>query len=156
MKRYIRATRIGKEKEVYVTQEYTGYGKSGWEDIAVYDDTSPQSHKEAKDEVKSYRDNGFSARIITRRIPNPNYVEPDHNITVEEVHNYINNECPYPVEELYPAGANYKLGKYYPGCQILINDDNTVGIYNIDTKRTKTVYTLPDMVKTIDKIMQKR
>lgn len=154
MKRYIRATRVGKEKEVYVTQEYTGYGKSGWEDIAVYDDTSPQSHKEAKDEVKSYRDNGFAARIITRRIPNPNYVEPDHNITVEEVRNYINNECPYPVEELSPD-TNYRLGNYYPGCQILINDDNTVGIYNIDTKRTKTVYTLSDMIKTIDKIMQK-
>lgn len=149
MKKYIQA-RTGREKEVYVTQEYTGYGKTGWEDIAVYDDTSSQTRKEAREEVKSYIDNGYSARMITRRIPNPDYAEPEHGITPDDVINYIENDCLYPVNEY--SSSNYAIGKWPNMCQVFIYDDNTVGVFNAYTNRTKTVYTLADMVKSIDKI----
>lgn len=153
MKKYIRSARIGREKEVYVTQEYTGYGKTGWEDIAVYDDTSSQTYKEAKEEVKSYIDNGFNARVITRRVSNSDYVEPEHGLTPDDVRNYISNECPYPVDVNSPS--NYSIGKYPNMCQVFIYDDNTVGVFNTYTNRTKTVYTLPDMIKAIDKICKR-
>ena len=74
MKKYVKAARVGKTKSVYVVQEYTGYG-NGWEDIAEYEDTSSESWKQAKADVKDYKDNGYSARIITRRVPNPAYQE---------------------------------------------------------------------------------
>ena len=55
-------------------QEYTGYGRNGWEDICEYPDNSSESWKEAKQDVKDYTNNGYSARIIRRRVPNPDYV----------------------------------------------------------------------------------
>ena len=48
---------------VYVSQEYVpGYG---WEDIVQYDDTSSQSLRDAEQNVKDYRDNGYNARVIS-------------------------------------------------------------------------------------------
>lgn len=68
--------RIGRTKQVCVSQEYVpGYG---WEDITVYDDNSYESRSQARQDAKGYRDNGFSARVITRRISNPAYVEPEY------------------------------------------------------------------------------
>jgi hypothetical protein len=155
MKKYVKAARAGREKEVYVVQEYTGYGRTGWEDVCTYDDTSSQSYKEAKDDVKSYRENGFSARVITRRVPNPDYVEPEHTITSEEVINYLKNDCPYPIsgnERGYWSGCT--VGSYPKWCQIFIMDDNTVGVYNCSSHRTKYVYNLEDMINAIDRIMK--
>jgi hypothetical protein len=76
MKKYVKASRIGKTKEVFVVQEYTGYG-NGWEDVCEYPDNSSESWKEAKQDVKDYKDNGYSARIIRRRVPNSDYVAPE-------------------------------------------------------------------------------
>lgn len=151
MKKYIRSARVGREKEIYVVQEYTGYGQTGWEDVCTYSDTSSQSYKEAKDDVKSYRENGYSARVITRRVPNPDYSEPEHGLTSKEVHNYLKNDCPYQVKEV-SYDTNYMIGDYGHCCQVFIYDDNTVGVFNVQTNRTKTVYNLGDMIKTIDKI----
>lgn len=77
MKKYVKASRIGKTKEVFVVQEYTGYGRNGWEDVCEYPDNSSESWKEAKQDVKDYKDNGYSARIIRRRVPNQDYVAPE-------------------------------------------------------------------------------
>lgn len=76
MKKYVKASRIGKTKEVFVVQEYTGYG-NGWEDVCEYPDNSVDSFKQAKQDKKDYEDNGYSARIIRRRVPNPDYVAPE-------------------------------------------------------------------------------
>ena len=151
MKKYIKSS-IGKYYQGYVVQEYVpGYG---WEDVCTYEDTSSESRKDAMATVRDYMRNGFNARAITRKFENPNYSEPDHAITPEEVRNYIENECPYPVKSVTPGNTNFLIGSYPNGCQIFIYDDNTVGVYNLGTNRTKTVYNLGDMIKSIDKIMK--
>lgn len=59
-----------KTVEVYIIQGNYGYG---WEDESEYDDWS-----QAKADIKEYRassagNNGASYRLITRRVPNPDY-----------------------------------------------------------------------------------
>lgn len=149
MKRYVKSARTGKQYEAYVVQEYVpGYG---WEDVTVYDDTSTESWRDAKNTKQDYIDNGYNARVITRKLDNPNYAEPEHNIDPKAVLQYIENECPYPVKEI-KSETNYMIGNWGHNCQVFIYDDGTVGVYNIGTNRTKTVYNLSDMIKVIDKI----
>lgn len=88
MKKYVKASRIGKTKEVFVVQEYTGYG-NGWEDVCEYPDNSSESWKEAKQDVKDYKDNGYSARIIRRRVPNPDYVAPEVDSQIHSCKNIM-------------------------------------------------------------------
>ena len=97
MKLYIRAARVPKKIEVYVVQEYTGYG-NGWEDVAEYNDTSSDSLRQAKQDVKDYRDNGYNARIITRKIDNPEYNASQDSLyrnltkTWKDIENVIGND----------------------------------------------------------------
>ena len=157
MKRYVKAARVGKEKEIYVVQEYTGYGR-GWEDVCTYDDTSSQSLKEAKQDVKDYRDNGFSARIITRRIPNPDYVEPTNEITIKMAKDYIKTELKDRITPSYPGAdglGQYIIGKYPNCCQIFAKADDEIYVYNVGTNRTKRVYTMQQLKDAINKIINK-
>lgn len=156
MKRYIQATHSNpKTYNGYVVQEHTSMG---WEDIVTYDDTSSESLKDAKATVKDYIDNGYQARVITRKFDNPNYVEPTMEFTSDDAINYIENECPYKVEELmtnYP-NENYAIAPDggYTKCQVLIHpEDNYVAVYNVSTNRTKQVYSLDAMISLIDKIV---
>ena len=147
MKRYIQA-RTGKYYQGYVVQEYVP--DYGWEDVCTYDDISIESWEDAKATEKDYINNGYAARIITRKFENPNYVEPVNDITAEEVLGYIKNECPYPIKEI-SDNVNYLIGSWGHCCQIFISD-NTVRLYNIGTNKTKTIYTMSDMIQSIDKI----
>lgn len=152
MKRYIQA-RTGKYYQGYVVQEYVpGYG---WADVCTYDDTSAESLKDANAAKKDYIDNGYSARVITRKFENKDYKEPDHGITLDDVLNYVQNDCPYPVKELNTTGScNYMIGNWGHCCQVFSYKDNTAGVYNCQTRRTKTVYTIDELIKAVDKIVK--
>lgn len=150
MKRYIQAARSNpKTYKGYVVQEHTSMG---WEDIVTYDDTSSESLKDAKATVKDYIDNGYQARVITRTFDNPNYVEPTMEFTPDDAINYIENECPYEVRELWQmSGKNYIIADK---CQVVIfPEDNYVNVRNIYTNRSKQVYSLDAMISLIDKIV---
>ena len=157
MKRYVKAARVGREKEVYVVQEYTGYGY-GWEDVCTYSDTSLQSLREAKQDVKDYRDNGFSARVITRRIPNPDYVEPTNELTSQMIKDYFTGDkASLILDDLYSHGEfNYLLGfpnDYQHRCQVWENSDGEIFVYNCNTHRSKKVYTMQQFEQSINKIL---
>lgn len=155
MKKYVIAARNPKQFEVYVSQEYVpGYG---WEDITVYDDHSTGSFAEAKQDVKDYMDNGFVARVITRKVDNPNYQEPTNDITYDAAVAWVES-CPYTVNEGYAyRGKNYlirnKLNDPY-GAQVFIDEGNMVRVRNIATNRTKQVYTIAEMERAINKILK--
>lgn len=156
MKRYIKSARIPKQFEIYVSQEYVpGYG---WEDITQYDDTSSESLREAKQDVKDYRDNGYNARVITRKVANPDYVEPTNDITYDDAVAWV-EACPYSVEEMWSMnGKNYILRtdpKQFYGVQVFINEDGTTRVRNISTNRTKFVYSIDELEKTVNKILNK-
>lgn len=152
--RRVMAARNAKKIEVYVVQEYTGYG-NGWEDIAQYPDTSSDSLRQAKQDVKDYRDNGYSARIITRRVDNPDYVEPANEITYDEAVAWVES-CPYDVRESYfSAGKNYVLmykGKRWAFAQVFIDEDNTVSVRNISGNRTKQVRSIAELEKEVNRL----
>lgn len=59
---------------VKVLQGNYGYG---WDDLCQYDIRDSDQMKELKDDVKAYNENepGIPHRVITRRIPNPDYTE---------------------------------------------------------------------------------
>ena len=60
--------RVNKYLYLYVVQGNYGYGH-GWEDEAA-----SESYKEARSDLRDYRNNGPGAyRMIERREPNPNY-----------------------------------------------------------------------------------
>ncbi len=55
----------------FIVQEHTC---CGWEDVGEYDCGERQcdyrsAKKEAYDEAKTYCENGYPARVITRRVP---------------------------------------------------------------------------------------
>lgn len=63
--------RINKWLKEYVVQGNYGYGH-GWEDVAA-----SETYKEAKDDLKAYRENSPGVhRLITRRVLNPEYQAP--------------------------------------------------------------------------------
>jgi hypothetical protein len=64
--------RTPKTIEVKVLQGNYGYG---WDDLVEYNPKIAKDMKELKDDFKAYRENerGYGHRIITRRIPNPEY-----------------------------------------------------------------------------------
>lgn len=152
--RRVMAARNAKKIEVYVVQEYTGYG-NGWEDIAQYPDTSSDSLRQAKQDVKDYRDNGYQARIITRRVDNPDYIEPANEITYDEAVAWVES-CPYDVSESYfSAGKNYVLsheGDPWSFAQIYIDEDNTVSVRNIRGNRTKQVRSIAELEKEVNRL----
>lgn len=156
MFRYIKSARNPKQFEVYVSQEYVP--DYGWEDIVQYDDTSSESLREAKQDVKDYKENGYNARVITRRIDNPNYRAPSNDITYEDAVAWVES-CPYAVEEVYSSGGkNYIIrtdSKRFYGVQLLIGRDDDVRVRNIETNRTKQVYSIDEMEKAISKILNK-
>ena len=65
-----------KTVEVYVLQGNYGIG---WEDLVEYDD-----YTEARNDLKEYRENEpkYVHRLITRRVPNPNYNAPSDRYRV--------------------------------------------------------------------------
>lgn len=66
-----RPKRINKWLKEYVVQGNYGYSH-GWEDV-----TASETYKEAKDDLKAYRENSSGAhRLITRRVLNPEYQAP--------------------------------------------------------------------------------
>lgn len=157
MKRYIKSTRSNSQfKTVYVSQEYVP--DYGWEDIVVYDDTSDASYSEAKQDVKDYKDNGYNARIIKRKLNNPEYVEPDNNITYDEAVEWVKT-CPYDVDEIYMAnGKNYVLqkgGKFSSAVQVLIGEDDTVRVRNVSSNRTKQVRSIDELEQEVNRIIDR-
>ena len=157
MKRYIKSARSNPQfKTVYVSQEYVP--DYGWEDIVVYDDTSDASYSEAKQDVKDYKDNGYNARVIKRKLNNPEYVEPDNNITYNEAVEWVNNS-PYEVKELYSMdGKNYILekdGKFSSSVQIFIGEDDTVRVRNVSGNRTKQVRSIEELEKEVSRIINR-
>lgn len=62
-----KAPRVNKWLYEIIVQEWTcdGWQDSCWED----------SWKDARSTAKDYRNNGYSARIIQRRTPNPDYLQ---------------------------------------------------------------------------------
>lgn len=62
----IKAPRVNKWLYEIIVQEWTGYE---WEDACA-----ESSLKDARATKKDYQRNGFQARIINRRTPNPDYV----------------------------------------------------------------------------------
>ena len=155
MKKYIKSARIPKQFEIYVSQEYVpGYG---WEDITQYDDMSSESLREAKQDVKDYRDNGYNARVITRKVANPDYVEPTNDITYDDAVAWV-EACPYSVKEIWSTnGKNYILRtdpKQFYGVQVFIDEDGTTRVRNISTNRTKSVYSIDELEKAVNKILQ--
>ena len=156
MKRYIKSAKSApKFVTVYVSQEYVpGYG---WEDIAVYDDKSSNSYREAQQDVKDYMDNGFSARVIQRKVENPDYVQPTNELTYEDAVAWVES-CPYNIEEVYSGdNKNYIISKpnKMPAAQVLINTDGSVSVYNISGNRTKKVYTVDELEKEVNRLINK-
>lgn len=149
MKRYIKSAK-GNPKNiiVYVSQEYVpGYG---WEDIVEYDDMSSESLKEAKQDVKDYLDNGYNARVIKRKLANPNYAEPENNITYDEAVAWVES-CPYKADELYmQGGKNYVIEHK---AQVFIGEDDVVRVRNIRGNRTKEVHSLEELEKEINRLV---
>lgn len=147
----IKEARIGRTKSVYVSQEYVpGYG---WEDVTIYDDMSPESERLARQDVKDYRDNGYDARMITRKLNNPDYVEPTNSITKEAVLDWIDNECPYNVrKDKGWLGTDLYVLDYRVSISV---DDDSCRITDIGEKRTYTVHSLDEMIKKIERIYKK-
>ena len=140
---------------VYVSQEFVpGYG---WEDITVYDDTSDASLRDAKQDVKDYRDNGYNAKVITRKINNPNYTEPDSTITFDDAVEWVET-CPYNVKENYAQypNKNYTLESddSWNTVQIFIYDDNIVKVRNCEANRTRQVYSIAELEKEVSRIFK--
>lgn len=153
-KKNVMASRAGRQREVYVSQEYVP--DYGWEDVTVYDDTSSESLKLAKQDVRDYRENGYSARVITRRVNNPDYVEPENNIDFDAAEDWIKNECPYEYKEYYMnGGSNYALlapDTNRAFAQVFIYDDGTVKVYNAYANRSKTVRSIDELVREVERI----
>ena len=160
-KKNVMAARAGRQREVYVSQEYVP--DYGWEDVTVYDDTSSESLKLAKQDVRDYRENGYSARVITRRVNNPDYVEPENGLTFESADEWIQSECQYESENksYYNDSRNYFM--YLPVsphinggkgafAQVYILSDGTVQVRNADMNRTKTVRSIDELSKELDRI----
>ena len=151
----IKEARIGKMKQVYVSQEYVP--DYGWEDVTEYDDTSLDSLRLAKQDVRDYRDNGYQARVITRKVNNPDYVEPSNNITYDEVVAWIDEECPYDKKQLYSSigSINYVLknDNNYSFAQVFADSDtNEVSVRSISANRTKRVRSIDELVKEVNRI----
>ena len=74
----IASRRNPKTKEVKVLQGNYGYG---WDDLCEYELDDPSS----RSDFKSYRENEpqYAHRIIYRRVPNPNYVEPNPELATD-------------------------------------------------------------------------
>ena len=149
MKRYVRAARVGRQKEVYVTQEYVP--DYGWEDICVYDDTSSQTRKEARAEVRNYIENGFGARLITRRVPNPDYVEPKNEITWDMVMDYFTGDKANLLRKT--EYGSYLIGKYPNQFQVWERDDGSIALHNVYTNRTKQIYNMQQFETAIKKVL---
>lgn len=63
--------RINKWIKEYVIQEYTGYGRGGWEDS-----TTEENIKDARVNLKLYRENSpIPSRLIIRNVINPQWEE---------------------------------------------------------------------------------
>lgn len=157
MKRMIRrnvmAARTGKMHQVYVSQEYVP--DYGWEDVTVYDDTSSESLRLAKQDVKDYRDNGYGARVVTRRISNPDYTEPENSISYDDAVAWVKNECPYEYEEAYISygNKNYMLknnGNTF--AQVYVYEDGSVEVRNAIKNRTRRVYSIDELAKEVERI----
>lgn len=154
----INEARIGRTKSVYVSQEYVP--SYGWEDITVYDDMSPESLRLAKQDVKDYRDNGYNARYITRKLNNPDYVEPTYELSEEAVIDWLENECPYEYE--IKDGMYGKWVHIGNDVSISLPDgpdsifDNNIKITDNYERRTYRVNTLDELKKKVDRILKKR
>ena len=155
MKLYIRAARVPKMITEYVVQGY--YGR--WEDL-----TASDSYQDAKDDLKAYRENerGTSFRLVERKVENPEYIAPENTLTFDSVVNWIENESPYDFNELYMSypNKNYTLRKagapeYQSFVQVFVYEDNTASVRNIETNRTKQVYSLDELIAAIEKIESK-
>lgn len=156
--RFVKEARTGRTKSIYVSQEYVP--SVGWEDVTVYDDVSDNSYRQAKQDVRDYKDNGYNARVITRKIDNPDYVEPTYELTSDQVLDWVENECPYEysIEDSFLA-KHIALGKH----DVIINIpdgpdsvmDNSITITDLFEKRTYKVNTLSDLIKKVDRIMKK-
>lgn len=95
MKRYIKSARTPKQVKELVLQGNYGYG---WDDLTYYDDT-PQGRKEMQEDYKAYAENeGIPLRTITRKSANPDYVEPENNITYADAISWVENS-PYVAEK---------------------------------------------------------
>ena len=158
MVRRLDEARVGRTKSVYVSQEYVP--SYGWEDITVYDDVSPESLRLAKQDVKDYKDNGYNARYITRKLNNPDYVEPTYELSEEAVIDWLENECPYDYEI-----KDGFLGKWVNiGSDVSISlpngpdsvFDNNIRVTDNYERRTYRVNTLDELKKKVDKILKKR
>ena len=67
-------------KQVYVLQGNYGYG---WDDLVEYD---MGEYQNAKADYKSYAENErYPHRIITRRVPNPDYVKPSESMNAVKI-----------------------------------------------------------------------
>ena len=156
MKRYIKSARNAKKVEVYVSQEYVpGYG---WEDITVYDNTSSESLKLAKQDVRDYIDNGYNAKVIKRRIDNPDYAAPTNELTYDVAVDWVESS-PYDVEEVWTMdGKNYLLRsdpKKWTSAQVFIREDGTVTVRNVTGNRSKQVYSIDELEKEVNRILSK-
>lgn len=60
--------KVNKWIKEYVIQEYTGYGRGGWEDS-----TTEETLKLAREQLKCYRAAQVTARLIVRRVINPEW-----------------------------------------------------------------------------------
>ena len=161
MKQYVKSSRVGKFKEVYVVQEWTGYGKTGWDDVCEYDDTSLESLRLAKQDKKDYIDNGYAARVITRRVPNKDYVEPTNELNTQMIKDYFTGDkASLVIDKLWSVRGdlNYVIGDpndFRRRCQVWDNEDGEIFVYNINTNRKKQVYTMDQFENAIYKIIGK-
>lgn len=161
MKRYIRSNAIcadrsnPKQKSVYVSQEYVqGYG---WEDITVYDDTSAESYRLAKQDEQDYRSNGFGARVITRKIDNPNYSAPEITLSDDAIRTWI-DESNYEVQEVSRYNYHLNSNDTYYGVQVLWGDNvesRGAEVFNVRTNRTKTVYSMDELANSVESMLSK-
>lgn len=69
-------SKINKWVKEYVIQEFTGYGRGGWEDSAT-----EETAKDAREQMKSYRNAGVPARLVIRRVINPEWEQAQKNLS---------------------------------------------------------------------------
>lgn len=167
MKRYIKsgvtsskrlnimtAKKESKQLTELVLQGNYGYG---WDDLTYYDDT-PEGRREMKEDYKAYAENeGIPLRTIKRKVDNPNYRVPENNITYADAIAWIES-CPYDTSELYGQdGKNFlikQIGSKLGDAQIFVYENDTVYVYNVNTNRTKQVYSIDELEKAVNKIMR--
>lgn len=162
-KNKITAARVPKTIKELVLQGNYGYG---WDDLTYYDDT-PEGRKMMKDDYKAYQENEhIPLRTITRKSPNPDYVEPENDITVDEAGVWLDNS-PYELEKQW--SSDWKTtnlivkqnANAFGKVQVFLRRgdteaEDTVEVRNINTNRTKRVYTIDEFAKAVDKIMRSR